>query len=285
MATVLAAVDPLAVDLAPVRFAAAVAGHTGAPLFLASVFAGDDVLEPLAGAQQGEELGRDPGDALAGLAGDLRRDGIKAETLALGAASAPRGLELAAVEMGAALVVVGSAARAEAGRLAPGSTAARLLDGATCAVALVPRGWDWRLRTIAAGYVDTAEGRDAVHGAHALARRAGARLRVLAVVQPRDWMDAPDEGDLRTRAEQAAEAAVSGLLGEPVDVDVSVGEPAEVLYAETSAVDALVCGARGYGATPAALLGGVTRRVTDGGACPLIVTARGAERRLEDLLT
>lgn len=282
---VLAAFDPLAADLAPVRFAAAVAGHTGAALLVATVFAGDEGIEPLAGAQLGEELPPEAAGALDRVVDGLRRDGIAAEPLAICATSAPRGLELAAAHSGARLLVAGSAASSEEGRVAPGSTAARLLSGASCSVALVPRGWDASIdATVATGYVDTAEGRAALRSAHALARRSGARLRVLASVRPRAWSGV-DPGEARALAEQAAGAAASGLLGEPVDVDVEIGEPAAVLLDAAAEADVLVCGSRGYGPPEATLLGGVTRRVTAEAASPVVVVARGDARGLERLLT
>jgi nucleotide-binding universal stress UspA family protein len=293
---VLAAVDPATVDLAPVRFAARVAAHTGAPLMVASVFASDEVVERLVGGQLGEELPPDASGALERAIEAVRGDTSSSaalpavETMPLGASSAPRGLALAALEAGAALVVVGSATGGPTGRTAVGSTAARLLDGAPSAVAVVPAGWegerDWT--TVGAGFVASVEGRAATTGAHVLADRAGARLHVLAAVRPRAWMDgARDEvaADVHARAEEAATADLASLLGTAVDVDVQDGEPADVLLAATDAgLDVLVCGARGYGPERSALLGGVTRRVTEGAACPVIVLARGPGVTLESLV-
>jgi nucleotide-binding universal stress UspA family protein len=290
---VLAAVDPGTVDLAPVRFAARVAAHTGAPLMIASVFASDEVVERLVGGQLGEDLPRDASEALERAAEDVRHGAAglpSIETVPLGASSAPRGLAFAALEVGAGLVVVGSPADLPPGRTAVGSTAARLLDGAPSAVALVPAGWedggDWT--TVGAGFVASVEGRAATKGAHVLAARAGARLRVLAAVRPRVWMDGSrDEvaADLRARAEDAGGADLASLLGTAVDVDVQEGEPAAVLLAATGDdLDLLVCGARGYGPERSALLGGVTRQVTANAACPVIVLARGPGVVLESLV-
>src|SRR4051812_50086899 len=58
-ALVLAAVDPRTLDLAPVRFAAAVAGHTGAPLTVVCVVGDGAAVTPLAAGQSGEELSED----------------------------------------------------------------------------------------------------------------------------------------------------------------------------------------------------------------------------------
>jgi nucleotide-binding universal stress UspA family protein len=285
---VLAAVDPGTVDLAPVRFAARVASHTGAPLLVASVFASDDVVERLVGGQFGEDLPRDVSGALEQAVGTVRSLAPSVEGLPLGASSAPRGLAFAALELGTGLIVVGSPEAALIGRTGVGSTAARLLDGAPCAVAVVPAGWqdeDWT--TVGAGFVHSVEGRAAMRGAHVLAARAGARLRVLAAVRPRWGLVGGDEvaADLRARAEEAAEADVASLLGTPVDVDVEDGEPADVLIAASDDdLDLLVCGARGYGPERSALLGGVTRRVTAGAGCPVIVLARGPGVTVESLV-
>jgi nucleotide-binding universal stress UspA family protein len=293
---VLAAVDPGTVDLAPVRFAARVAAHTGAPLMIASVFASDEVVERLAGGQFGEELPRDASGALERAAEAVRSatPGTAAlasvDTVPLGASSAPRGLAFAALEIGAALVVVGSPAAGRTGRTGVGSVAARLLDGAPAAVAVVPAGWDdageWR--TVGAGFVASVEGRAATKAANVLAGRTGARLRLLAAVRARAWMEGAVDrvaADLRARAEDAGGAGLASLLGTAVDVDVQDGEPADVLLAAAEDdLDLLVCGARGYGPDRTALLGGVTRRVVAGAACPVIVLARGPGVTLESLV-
>jgi nucleotide-binding universal stress UspA family protein len=84
--------------------------------------------------------------------------------------------------------------------------------------------------------------------------------------------------DVRTRVEEAAADATADLLGAPVDVDVSVDEPAEVLVGASDELGLLVCGARGYGPSGATLLGGVTRRVTAEARCPVVVLTRGGGR-------
>jgi nucleotide-binding universal stress UspA family protein len=288
---VLAAVDPVTVDLAPVRFGAHVAALTGAPLLIASVYASDEDVERLAGGQLGEELPRDASAALDQALEAVRggTDAVDADTMPLGATSAPRGLAFAAIETGSALLVAGSPRGTAAGRTGVGRTGARLLDGAPCAVAVVPAGWegargsDW----VGAGFVDAVEGRAATKSAHLLAQRAGTRLRVLAAVQPRPWMDGPEDEltvDLRARAENATAADVASLLGAPVDIDVQVGDPAGVLAAAAGDLELLVCGARGYGPERSALLGGVTRELTDGAACPVIVLARGPGVALDALV-
>jgi nucleotide-binding universal stress UspA family protein len=279
-APVVAAFDPVTLDPAPVRFAAMVAAVTGAPLHIAAVYADDDVVDRLTGGQLGEDLISTPGHAVDTVVAELRREGARAEALLLGATSPPRALSLAAEQLGAGLVVVGSAARAEPGVATAGSTGKRLFNGCPCAVAVVPLEWvaNHEMTVIGAGFVDTAEGREAVHGAHALADRTGTVLRVRTAAYEAVG------AEIRERAEQAAQAGTSGLLGAPVDIDVLVAEPAELLIAASREVDVLVCGSRGYGPTPATLVGGVTRRLVTGAGCPVVVTPHGPEVALEALV-
>jgi nucleotide-binding universal stress UspA family protein len=287
-AAVIAAVDPAAPDLAPARFAAAVAGWTGAPLHVAGVYADDETVGRLAGGQLGEELRSGAGDVLDEVVAELGGEGA-ASALSLAAASAPRALELAAQELGCALVVVGSAAGTADGRTGPGSVGRRVLEGFPCAVAIVPAGHEALTSpaAIGAGAVDTAEGRAAVAAAQVLAGRSGAALRIVAAVRARGWMDGDPEAleaQLRDAAAQAASRARGQVLGQPVDTDVDAGEPADVLLAAAAELDLLVCGARGYGPRPATLLGGVTGRLVTEAPCPVMVLARGPLAGIGDLV-
>jgi nucleotide-binding universal stress UspA family protein len=256
---VLAAVDPVTADLAPARFASFVAAIAGAPLTLAAVHAGEDAL-------LAEELPPDAGTALDHALAEVAGDPVRTETLAVAASSAPRGLELTVEQLGAGLLVLGAP---QSGFLL-GSTGERLLNGTRCAVARVTPGWKRpdAIATVGAAFVDSAEGHAALHGAHDIARRLGATLRVLVVLRS-------VTREARLRAEQATEAATSGLLGAPVDIDVLTGEPADVLSGVAGELDLLVCGSRGYGPDGSALLGGVGRRVAREARCAVIVLARG----------
>jgi nucleotide-binding universal stress UspA family protein len=279
-APVLAAYDANRRDRAPLRVAAALAAVTGAPLYVVGVYADTGVLTPLAAGQLAEDLPHDPGPALDEAVADVDAGGVPSEALTVGAASAARGLDLVARETGAGLLVVGSAADAPQGQTAAGSTGRRLLDGAPCAVALAPRGWDRTAppATVVAGWVDSEEGRAAVRGAEALAGRAGATLRLLVAVRARPWMAQPAEGsvedDLRLRAAAAAEPSIAALLGVRVDIDVDLADPADALVAASGAADLVVIGSRGHGPTGATLLGGAGHRLVMEAACPVLVTAR-----------
>ena len=144
-AGVLAAVDPLD-PIPPVRFAAALAGRAGAALTLVAVVGDHAAVTPLAAGQSGEDLAPDADELLERVVRIARDEGVEADSLTVVATSAPRGLSLTAVELGAGLLVVGSGAGGPSGQLKRGPTAERLLNGAPCAVALVPEGTGWRAR-------------------------------------------------------------------------------------------------------------------------------------------
>jgi nucleotide-binding universal stress UspA family protein len=202
----------------------------------------------------------------------------------------------------AGLLVVGSTRQGAIGRVLPGSTADRLMHGAPCPIAIVPPGWEAGagLQTIGVAYVDTEEGREALRGAHALAKRAGATLRVLTAIkagpaiyskteartaeQPgKDEVEV--EGEWRGRAEEALRRATDALDGDvPVETDAFVEDPADVLIRVSEHLDLLVCGSRGYGPPRAVLLGGVSRRLTAEAQCPVIVLPRGVTSSLEALV-
>jgi nucleotide-binding universal stress UspA family protein len=299
--------DPTTADHAPVEFGLAVSRLTGARLVVASVQAGPPVLAVgtptpgVAGVVQAPDpdLVADCTEALDALAGELASQGA-VECRKLQGTSAARALHEAAEAEDAGLLVVGSNRRGPRGRIVSGSTAARLLRGAPCPVAAVPRAWSasGAPATIGVAYTESEEARQALRGAHALARAAGATLRVITVVEPglslyarteprtaeRPGKDATAaEGEARVEAEERLRAAVAELDDVPSSVDAFVGDPAEVLIERSEQLDLLVCGSRGYGPLRAVMLGSVTRRVATEARCPVIVVARGTKSPLEEL--
>jgi nucleotide-binding universal stress UspA family protein len=297
---ILVGYDPETRDRAPLEFGVAAARFSGAPLVIASVHAAGG--DPVIAAQMGEELLADVAETLEEVRGELHAQGVDVTSRELAGTSAARALHEAAEAEDAGLLVVGSTRRGTVGRLLPGSTAERLTHGAPCAIAVVPHGWQagGGLSTIGVAYVDTDEGREALRDAHALARRAGARLRVLTVAKVRRAMYAETEprmgatrgkdfdeveGEHRVRVESAARAAVRELGGDvPVEVDAFLEDPAQTLIAASETLDLLVCGSRGYGPVRAVLLGGVSRRVAAEAHCPVIVLPRGVREPLQALI-
>jgi nucleotide-binding universal stress UspA family protein len=294
---ILVGYDPRECDRAPVEFGVAAARLTGARLVIASVQLGSDVWPGHADA----DLVGDGRAALAGVEADLGRDAPRIEFRSLDGSSAARVLHEEAEREDAALVVVGSSRRSGAGRVLAGATALRLLHGSPCPIAVVPRGWaaGGGLSTIGVAYADSDEAREALRAAHALARRVGASLRVITAVRHTEAMHLEVEtyvagkmgrsledveGEYRLEAERRLRGLVDELGGDvPVEIDATVGDPAEVLIAVSEHLDLLVCGSRGYGPLRAVLLGSVTRRVVADARCPVLVLPRGVQAPLDAL--
>jgi nucleotide-binding universal stress UspA family protein len=207
-----------------------------------------------------------------------------------GAGSAAHGLDDVAEAEGAAMIVVGSSRRGPRRRILPGSTGERLLHGASCPVAVAPRGLrerppDVAFERIGVAYVDTPESREALDVATDLARRTGARLQLYTVVAPRAEVFAPVTGrdaeeafmaTVRENARAALDAALASLPG-----DVEAGEELlegdvvdELASLDEHEIDLLVCGSRSYGPVRRVLLGGVSRRLIRHAASPLVIVPR-----------
>jgi len=291
--------DPRSADRSPVAFALRAARFTGAPLVVASV--GSDAAAHDARVE--EDLIDGAGGALEALQRDLDAEGVAIETVELESTSAARALHEAAEERDAGLLVVGSTGRGAVGRLLPGSTAERLMHGAPCPIGVVPHGWQAgrALATVGVAFVDTDEGHEALRGAFALARRAGATLRVLTAVKPgvrstygelqpgsnvqHGKGETEVEGELRVRAEAELRDAVAALGDDvAVETDAFVEDPADGLIAVSQNLDLLISGSRGYGPMRAVLLGGVSRRLAAEAQCPVIVLPRGVTSSLEALV-
>ncbi|HEY0640634.1 MAG TPA: universal stress protein [Pseudonocardiaceae bacterium] len=208
---------------------------------------------------------------------------------AVASTSAAHGLSDLAEAERAGLVVLGSAARGEDGRTRAGSTAHRLLHGATSPVAVAPRGTrDRRWNdppVIGVAYVDTPEARTALAVAADLATAAGATLRVCTVLAGEapvlPWLIGTDAEHAFTATaldafQGAVEAAIAGLPERlRATGEVLRGDVVDAL-AELSGVDLLVCGSRGYGPVRSVLLGGVSARLVRRARSPLVIVPRGA---------
>jgi nucleotide-binding universal stress UspA family protein len=217
--------------------------------------------------------------------------------LAIADLSPARALERVARDENASLIVVGPSHIGHLGRLHPGSTADRLLQGAPCPVALAPQGYRMRPASatgrVAVGYDGLPEAEQALQAATALARATDSALRVIRVFT-RDWPIAPSTlgvpGYLRVipNAEQAErtqlEEAVAAL---PTDTHAEAafihGDAVRELARESEVADLLVLGSRGHGPLGAVLTGSVSWRVARTAACPLLIVPRGAERPLGGL--
>jgi len=271
---------------------------SGADLLVATVVPSrrHGVGEPLA---EPDGVAVDAQDQVVGAIGELSSATVEIRALATSAASPAAGLDRLVDEEGADLLVLGSASHGRLGRLLIGSTAERLLQGGSCAVALAPlgyRGEEQRsLEAIGVGYDGSGEAEDALRAAESLATRAGASLRLITVTEL-PWMPvaipAPGLGvspvsnydDLARKATEGARARTEGRVAQLArgvrgEAFTVLGDPAEELARESRAgLDLLVCGSRGYGPWKRVLLGGVSIALARTAACPLLVVPRPAVR-------
>lgn len=288
--------DPHGADDAPVHFGVAAARFTGAPLIVAAVYGGHVARNRLADDEFREELSADARAALdrvrTRLEGEAR---IQAEVRLVEARSAARGLHVALEDEGAGLAVVGSTSGGAVEHAVIGSTAERVIHGATCPVVVTPSGFrvpEGRMGVIGAAFAPTPEGRNALRVAAALATSAGARLRAIMALDPRlaehqsPGMLAKDHHEHRGSEDDAAAALIAAerALDEAIaevpegvetERDVLFLDPADGLTAASEQLDLLVMGSRGYGPLRAVMLGGVTRRMISRAACPLLILPRG----------
>jgi nucleotide-binding universal stress UspA family protein len=285
---VVAGVDPAHDDREPLAFAAWLAELLGAPLVAVAAYAAHVIPTRIDTPAYNRRMRRAAEDALGRAAEWLP---ARTRTLAVGGQSAAGALHGALAELEAGLLVLGSAHRGAVGRVVVGSVADRVLHGAGCPVAIVPRGYEMSPAPgrIGVAFVDTPEGRSALAAGAALAARSGAALDVVTAVSPLDSsvaLVAPlDDSVERAAAERVARAAVDRL---DVAVETTVTAVAEATVgalARRSAVwDVLVCGSRGYGPLRTVLLGSVSRSLSHQARCPLLVLPRDATPALNALL-
>ncbi|MGX6448185.1 universal stress protein [Patulibacter sp. S7RM1-6] len=99
--------------------------------------------------------------------------------------SAADGLHRVAEAEGASCIVVGGSHTGALGRVLPGSVTEQTLHGAPCAVAVAPAGYangEPGIRTVGVAFDDSTEARHALGHAADLARRFGAALRIVRVL-------------------------------------------------------------------------------------------------------
>ena len=178
------------------------------------------------------------------------------------------------------LIVIGSSAHAEAGRVRLERTAGRLLQGAPCAVAIAPGGLreSADFRHIAVAYDGSPEARTAVAVAYDLAARRSSAVSLMFALPRIDSEDLAREARLRAHValDEAAGTAPSGVNPQTVLLhgDPGVG----IRNACDGIVDLLVTGSRGYGPMQRALLGSVSEALTEGASHPVLVVPRVGSR-------
>jgi nucleotide-binding universal stress UspA family protein len=160
-----------------------------------------------------------------------------------------------------------------------------MINGCRRPVVVVPDGHEppTRLSAIGVAFVPTPEGRRAPRVAGAIARIAGAKLRVLTVMKPTLGADASaglaKEAAERDRAELEAIVSVATAAqgdGIRIESEVFIGDAADALVRVSAHPDLLVIGSRGSGPMFGVLLGSVSRRVTTVARCPVLVVPRAS---------
>jgi nucleotide-binding universal stress UspA family protein len=284
--------DPHGADDAPLRFGIAAARFTGARLIVVAV-QGD---RPHDSDSEGAA-----GDALARAREQL--DGVPevgSELRVVERHSAAHGLTGVLEAVDAGLGVVGATSRGTVGRAVFGSTAERVIHGAPCPVAVVPRGFaGGEPDTVGVAYTASPEGEQALRSGVVLAQTAGATLRVITVLHEKAGTLGPNTlgaramqaipEELASQHHVAHREAVDAAIAETggaleSEIELVYGDPAEALLGFTSSLGLLVMGSRAHGPRSAVLLGGVSRRVTAGSECPVVVLPRGAAHPLRALL-
>ena len=238
----------------------ALANATGAKLLVAKVFPLEVVPFRDREAWHAREV-----EQLAELIRESEVVGASPDVFA--SSSRGRGLYELAEEAGADLVVIGSSSRGTVERAVVGDVAMVLLHGASCAVAVAPRGYRGRsgpIGRITVGYDGSPDARSALDEAFALARAAGAAVSVVSVPRPAAHGPGPD--DVRHLAPAGVE----------VHTEVVEGDPATVLLDAAGHSDLLVLGSRGYGPVKRVLLGSVSAELLRSSSTPVLVFPRGA---------
>jgi nucleotide-binding universal stress UspA family protein len=222
--------------------------------------------------------------------------GVRAESQVVACNSVHHGLQQVADAESAVAIVVGSSHRGPVGRIAPGSVAERLLHGASCPVAVAPRGYSTQafagIQRVGVGYTPGPEAGEALTAAVGVAARTGAALRLLGVVEPSQvaatlplgWgfgeLEATKRDDLTRRIGHAIEdvAALVDISGQVVD-----GYADDELARLSQEVDLLICGSRGQGRIGNVTLGDASTGLLRKAECPVLVVPRGARGGLAAL--
>jgi nucleotide-binding universal stress UspA family protein len=211
--------------------------------------------------------------------------GLSVETRVFGGGSPAWVMTHLAEEKDVDTVVVGSPHRGPVGRVLIGSTAESLLHGVPCAVVAAPHGYATEARApfrlIAVAYDGTAESKAALHQAEAIAREAGAAIRVLTVVSPPVALPGVVgyTPALPPEPEKILEAATNALDSNLAVDGRCLSGPVATTLAEAceDGVELLLAGSRRYGPVMRVLLGSVSTQLIHKAPCPVMVVPRPAE--------
>jgi nucleotide-binding universal stress UspA family protein len=205
--------------------------------------------------------------------------------------SAAHGLADLAEDVEAVAVIVGTTQETGLARSLLGSSAERLLHGATAPVTVVPPGWREsapdRISSIGVAYVDTRDGREALRMAVRVALRIPARLTLYSVLGQSSerysyLVGRTDELAFLEKARDSFGKALEfAAAGVPPELESRTVLLEGAVVASLAAlgpddVDVLVCGSRGYGPARRVLLGGVSSRLIRRAHLPVVVVPRAS---------
>ena len=198
------------------------------------------------------------------------------EILSVLAPDVAAGLHDVAESRGADLLVIGSSRRSAIGRVLVGADTRAVLDRAPCAVAVAPRGYRRRVKTIeviGVAYDDSAQSNMALAHARALSLQTGAKVVAHHVIQLNasrvGVFPMPPVTDVAGEMAHAREQL--GCLGD-AEVSVAVGRSGAELAGFSERVDLLICGSRDRGIVRRVALGSTSDYLSRHCACPLIIT-------------
>ena len=222
--------------------------------------------------------------------------GVRFDKIVHAHTSSGRGLIEVAEQVGATLIVIGSAAGGAPGRLHRGSTADQLLHGATVPVLLTPSqdlaaaeaaGPGTVPTRVTVAYSRSLDSDEALAAAIQLCRRTGVDLRLTTlVIHPSrefaGFEGALDElrGDARGWLDEALAVVpvatkVSAEIAEGEDLDSAIGA------VDWLAGELLVCGSGTAGPLRRVFLGDTAQKILRGAGVPVIVVPRHAEADLD----
>jgi nucleotide-binding universal stress UspA family protein len=211
------------------------------------------------------------------------------------ARSAPAGLERAAAEHGADLVVIGSSTDGAHGQVVTGSTADRLLHSSPVPVALAPRGFRAGSLTtvgrVTCAYRDDPGSVEVLQRTARITAQVGARLRVATfgvrgrTMYPPEVATSTEDDVLAAWSEQASTAqrrALSALDGgpfDPAEVEAVVGvgrswsQALDQVHWERG--DVLVVGSSTGSALARVFLGSNATKIVRHSPVPVVVVPSG----------
>lgn len=203
---------------------------------------------------------------------------IDAHLRSVAAVTPGRGLHTAAESTGADLLVVGSSRNGLLGRVLVGDDTRNALNGASCAVAIAPAGYEREpgsMREIGVGYDGSTESDQAIEIARRLGEELGAKLSAFkAVCLPAYAFSGgyvPLTGKMMNDLVEGAREQVAALGVEP---HAAYGDPAEELAVYSASLDLLIVGSRSYGPLGRLVHGSTSQRLARIARCPLLVLPR-----------